>query len=83
MNVPKSIAEAVFLAICHSKAGVGIEQPWDDEEFTSQAIDSKGQLVRKGFVSLSGNLRVPFTATFAFGKPRRSNPTGAAKQVRA
>jgi hypothetical protein len=79
MNIPKSIQEVVFLAVCHSKAGAGIEQPWDDEEYTAQTFDSKGQFVRRGFVSLSGNVRVPFTATFTFGKPRRSNPNGAGK----
>ena len=82
MNIPKSITEAVFLAVCNSK-GTGLEQPWEDEQFTSQAIDGKGQLVRRGLVSLPGNLSVPVAVTYAFGKPRRTNPTGVSKQVRA
>ena len=76
MNIPKLIQEAVFLAVCKAQAGNGVEQPWDSESFASTAFNAKGQLLRKGTVALSvpgaGQLEIPFTAIYTFGKPRRS-----------
>lgn len=83
MNIPKTIQEAVFLAVCNSKAGVGMNQPWDDEEHSLETFDSKGNFIRKGFVELplSPGLKVevPFVAVYKFGKPRRAKAVAAAK----
>lgn len=85
MNIPKTISEAVFLAVCNCAGGKGIEEPWDFESHKLDSFNAKGQLIRKGHVELEMpggmKLEVPFNATFTFGKPRRAKVEAAAKKV--